>query len=287
MIKNKQSTRSLIAFLVTWSFLILTVTGIVLYIIPQGRVAYWTHWSLAGLEKEQWSGVHMIFGGLFIITGILHLVYNWKPFKKYLMEKVKGEIRIKQELVLSLLLSLVILVMSIYGIPPVSWVFDLNETVKDAWVTRPELEPPFGHAEEVSVKTIARRMELDYAEAVESLRQAGIEFAESDSLETLAQRHSMTPMEVYGLFSHLKQQTAPLNADELTAEEIEAQFAGTGVGRKSIAQVCQKLSLESRVCIQRLAQQGITANGSETLRELAENHGLSTIELLKQMLIKH
>ena len=53
MIKNKQSLRSLIAFLVTWAFAVLTVTGIVLYIVPQGRIAYWTHWSLAGLDKEQ------------------------------------------------------------------------------------------------------------------------------------------------------------------------------------------------------------------------------------------
>ena len=55
MKKNKQSTRSLTAFLVTWSFLVLTITGLVLYIVPQGRIAYWVHWSLLGLEKEQWG----------------------------------------------------------------------------------------------------------------------------------------------------------------------------------------------------------------------------------------
>ena len=60
MIKNKQSTRSLIAFLVTWAFLVLMVSGIVLYLVPQGRVAYWVHWSLAGLDKEQWAAVHMM-----------------------------------------------------------------------------------------------------------------------------------------------------------------------------------------------------------------------------------
>ena len=63
MIKHKQSTRSLVAFLVTWSFLVLTVTGIVLYIVPHGHIAFRVHWSLLGLEKEQWAGVHMMFGG--------------------------------------------------------------------------------------------------------------------------------------------------------------------------------------------------------------------------------
>ena len=68
MRKNKQSARSLTAFLVTGSFLVLTVTGIVLYVVPQGRVAYWVHWSLAGMEKDQWAWAHMIFGALFIVT---------------------------------------------------------------------------------------------------------------------------------------------------------------------------------------------------------------------------
>ena len=38
MRKNKQSARSLTAFLVTWAFVVLTVTGIVLYVVPQGRI---------------------------------------------------------------------------------------------------------------------------------------------------------------------------------------------------------------------------------------------------------
>jgi hypothetical protein len=56
MQRNKQSARSLVAFRVTWAFVLLTVPGIVLYIVPQGRVACWIHWSLLGLKKEQWAG---------------------------------------------------------------------------------------------------------------------------------------------------------------------------------------------------------------------------------------
>ena len=100
MLKNKQSSRSLIAFIVTWAFVILTITGLVLYVVPQGRVAYWTHWSLLGLGKEQWGDVHMMFGGIFIITGIVHLYFNWKPFKKFLADRVKGKLQLKQEFVI-------------------------------------------------------------------------------------------------------------------------------------------------------------------------------------------
>ena len=80
MVSNKQSLRAFVAFLVTWSFAVLGVTGLVLYVVPQGRVAFWTHWSLLGLGKTDWGNVHMLFGGVFIVTGILHLYFNWKPF---------------------------------------------------------------------------------------------------------------------------------------------------------------------------------------------------------------
>lgn len=50
---DKHPARSSTSFLVTWSFLVLTITGFVLYVVPHGRVAYWIHWSLAGMEKDQ------------------------------------------------------------------------------------------------------------------------------------------------------------------------------------------------------------------------------------------
>ena len=117
MVSNKQSRRAFIAFLVTWSFAVLSVTGLVLYIVPQGRVAFWTHWSLLGLGKTDWGNVHMLFGGVFIVTGILHLYFNWKPFKKYLAERVKGHLELKRELVTSLGATLLLVAAALANLP--------------------------------------------------------------------------------------------------------------------------------------------------------------------------
>ncbi len=117
--------------------------------------------------------------GVFIVTGVLHLYFNWKPFKKYLAERVSGHLQIKQELMVSLGVSLLILGGAILEVPPISWVFDLNETVKSAWVTSPELEPPFGHAEEVSLTVLSRRMNLDLKKAQAALQTKGIRFTGS------------------------------------------------------------------------------------------------------------
>lgn len=174
MISNKQSSRAYTAFLVTWSFVVLTVTGLVLYVVPQGRVASWIHWSFGGLGRDGWSDVHILFGALFIATGILHLYFNWKPFKNYLAERVRGQLALKRELVTSTATTLVLVVLAILHVPPGSWLFDLNDAVKASWAQGPGNEPPFGHAEEAPLPTLAQRTGIDLPAGLAALRAAGL-----------------------------------------------------------------------------------------------------------------
>jgi len=286
MVKNKQSARSLVAFLVTWAFVLLTVTGIVLYVVPQGRVAYWVHWSLLGLEKEQWAWVHMMFGGVFIVTGAIHLYYNWKPFTKYLAERARGQIRIKRELVVSLGLTVLIFGLSVFDLPPASWVFALNAQVKSSWVTSPELEPPFGHAEESSVAGIAKRMDIDLPAALAALRSEGVQFgSERDSLEKIARANGVTPMAVYGIIRRFEVAPEPATAIALTPEEVEARYGGSGLGRKTLTELCEKIGLDLPLALRRLEGAGVAAGSQDNVRQLAEQHGSTPIELLKIMLI--
>lgn len=285
MHKNKQSTRSLVAFLVTWSFLVLTVTGIVLYIVPHGRVAYWVHWSLAGMEKEQWGWVHMMFGGVFIITGILHLYYNWKPFKKYFAVRIKGHLEFKQEIVVATALTILIFFLSVLNIPPASWVIDLNSWIKGTWVTSPDLEPPFGHAEEVSLAGISRRMNIDLKKAMNELEINGIHIeSQRDSLEKIARSNNTTPMAVYGLIKKFEN-PSPTSKNLTTPEEIEAQYSGTGLGRKSLTEICHTVDIDIDMALKRLSKAGIQATGGDNVRELAEKYNRSPIDLLKIMML--
>ncbi len=287
MISSKQGARSLTAFIVTWSFLVLTITGIVLYVVPQGRVAYWVDWSLLGLQKTHWANVHMMFGGVFIAMGVLHLYFNWKPFKKYLAARVSGHLEVTRELVASVVISLLIIAGSIADVPPVSWVFDLNETVKSAWVTSPEYEPPFGHAEEVSLRTLAKRTDLDLPAAVQTLRAQNIKFRDaSDSIKSIAAANDMNPMQVYALISDLKKPSSETVAgDAMTAEEVEERFAGTGLGSKSLTDLCLSLNVELDLAQTRLTRSGVVAQPEERLRPIADRHGASPIDLLKVILV--
>jgi hypothetical protein len=285
--KNKQSSRSLIAFIVTLAFLILTVTGLVLYVVPQGRIAYWTHWSLLGLGKEQWGDVHMMFGGIFIIAGIVHLYYNWKPFKKFLADRVKGRLQLKQEFVIAMAFSLVIIVMSVFHIPPVSWVFDLNQTLKESWVTSPELEPPFGHAEEVSLAGLSRRMNLDLQQGIKALKRAGFSFSgPQDSLEKIARANDVTPMEVYAIIRPYENKPESVPTDGMTVADVEARYAGTGLGQKTLAEVCNSVELTVTSCIERLSLKGYNVETDKKLKQLANQYDINPIDILKMLLVK-
>ena len=187
------------------SFILLCLTGIILYIEPHGRVAYWIKWDFFGLEKDQWGSIHIFSGLLFLVAGGFHLYYNWKPLIKYLSGKIETALRYKRELVISSLILLWIVVSGIWSLPPLVYVTDLGETIKNSWVTSPELEPPFGHAELVSLKTFCKKQRIPLDQAMAELRKAGFKVNTSDiTLVEIADSKGTSGMGVYEVIKKLE-----------------------------------------------------------------------------------
>ncbi|MGD9264521.1 MAG: DUF4405 domain-containing protein [Lysobacterales bacterium] len=285
MRKNKQQLRSLTAFIVTWAFIVLTVTGIILYVVPQGRIAYWVHWSFAGMEKEQWGWVHMMFGGVLIITGMIHLYLNWKPFKKYFADRVKGRFELKQEVFVATGLTIAIFAVSAMNLPPASWIIELNEWTKDRWITSPALEPPFGHAEESSLSGLSRKVGLDIDAVKQALEREGIKFTGSkDTLESIARLNNTTPMSIYRVMRTAALPVSTQDIEFSSTEDIEAKFAGTGLGRKTLDMICSESGVDLALALDRLSGAGISASGEDKVRFIAEENDLRPVELLEIML---
>ena len=200
MKKKRFLPRSLVAFVVAWSFIVATLTGIVLYIVPHGRVAYWVDWRMLGLGKDGWGDIHIIFGVLFIVGGAFHLFFNWKPFRNYLADRVPGQFHLKREFVTASVLAGLVLASAVLEVPPVRWVFELNDWAKSAWVTSPEFEPPFGHAEELSLAAFARRQRMDLEAAMTELKAKGVRFdGPRDTLAEIASANHTNAMNLYML----------------------------------------------------------------------------------------
>ena len=56
------------------TLVVLTINSIILYVVPEGRIANWADWYFLGLTKGDWGAQHTTIGFLFIFAGILLLL---------------------------------------------------------------------------------------------------------------------------------------------------------------------------------------------------------------------
>lgn len=196
MKKNEFHGRGLTSLAVVTSFLIMTVTGIVLYFTPHGRVAYWVKWELIGLTRTEWNNIHIISSIVFASAGAFHIYFNWKAIINYLSGKIAGSLKYKREMTMAAVLSVFIIAGSIYLIPPLNYVIDFSEYLKNSWVRSREYEPPFGHAERVTLKTFAKRMEIDPSLAKQRLMKHNIYPEKTETLKNITERHGIKPIDI-------------------------------------------------------------------------------------------
>jgi len=270
------------------SFILLLLTAIILYIEPHGRVAYWTKWNFLGLEKDQWGNIHIFSGLLFLVAGGFHLYYNWKPLIGYLSSKIESGLRYKRELTISSLMFLWIIASGIWALPPLVYMADLGEAIKSSWVTAAELEPPFGHAELVSLRTFCKKQGIRLDQAISELREAGFKVNNPDKiLGDIADSKGSSGMAVYAVIKKLEPKLDTIASESVwTPDLIEERFAGTGVGRKSIGQIITDYGLDPKTVHRRLKKYGIEANDDDMIKELADKYDATPMKILIFILVE-
>jgi len=280
--------RGFVTFLTLMSFVIMTVTGIVLYFAPQGRVAYWVDWHFWGIDKNDWGSIHTISCFLFIIVGIYHLVLNWKPFLNYISHRAARGFRLKKEFGVALALSLFVILGSMYRVPGIKQVLDFGDYTKALWVKSKEYDPPIAHAEQLSLKNFAKKMDIDLAPAMAELGKNGIKVATpDDSLAKVAKDNQTSPVNLY--IQIKKFETAPQEGSRssYTTEMVDERFAGKGMGKKRLAEVCRELGLDLNLAKERLAKNKVTAGDDQTLHDLAGKINVTPIDILKILLVEN
>ncbi|MFC1555972.1 DUF4405 domain-containing protein [candidate division KSB1 bacterium] len=131
--KRKFRTKSFASFTISWIFLILTASGIVIYFTPAGRYANWNQWAFLYLSKESWQYVHTLFSILFIMFMIIHLFFNWRIFLGYLRSKFTEGIRLKRELALSAVIVGFFLIVAVAQWQPFWKLAEFRYTIKQTW----------------------------------------------------------------------------------------------------------------------------------------------------------
>jgi len=189
--------RGLTSFIVTLAFLVMIVSGAVLFAAPRGRDAAWFGWAFLRLHRDTWVGLHVLMGLLFVFVGLIHAVYNWRILWSYIHLHGSKMLYLWREAAIAVGLILAILASAIWLLPPLSAVLDWNQAARKHWAsTTPRA--PFAHAEEATLDDLARRAGLGAQDLISSLNKRGIIVQESSqTLSTIAERNDTSPAAVF------------------------------------------------------------------------------------------
>jgi hypothetical protein len=268
--ESAMNFRKIISLTALLSFVFLMVTSIVLFVLPQGRVAYWSGWTLLGLSKPQWSHLHVNIGLMFWVTMFLHTYLNFKSIMNYLKNKAKNLVVFTSEFNISLAILLVFGVGTYFQVPPFSLVQGLGESFKES-ASEEYGEPPYGHAELSSVKVFTQKTGMDLNTGMENLKAANIEFdSPKDTMMSIAVRNNMTPKDVYNAMKPKAVEDAP---------KTLPPHPKPGFGKRTLSDVCVEYDLNGAQVLEILKAEQIDATIDMGIKTVAEKNQVSPIDI--------
>ena len=248
-----------------FSSIVVLWTSVVLYIVPQGRVAYWADWRLWGLTKEQWGEIHVNVGVVFLVAVGLHLWLNWTPIMSYLKDKARNFTFFTPECTVALAVCAVSVAGTLAMAPPFSWITGFGAQLKDQAAVQYG-EPPYGHAELSTLASFAQKTGMDLEAALAALERAGYEIPSPDAvLGEVAKVNGLSPQQLYKAMGG--------GAPKPAAGGGLPETPPPGVGRMPLAALCESYGLDLEPALAALRAAGVEAVGTKTLKELAETTG--------------
>ncbi|MCW7754052.1 DUF4405 domain-containing protein [Desulfobotulus sp. H1] len=179
-----------------FAFVTASFSGIVLCIMPPGRIAYWLNWKLLGLGKEGWERLYLPFAIIILVLGTLHLLaYNWKLFVSYFRSRTNR--KISAELYAALFFFGLVFISAVTEIPPASWILSGVDRAKDSWLSE-ETRPPFPMAEILSIRDISLRTGIPEERAMQKIREGGMEVKRPEqSIAFIARDNRVSAREIF------------------------------------------------------------------------------------------
>ena len=256
------------------SFLLEMLTSVILYIVPQGRVAYWSGWRLWGLSKTQWGSLHVNLGILFLIAICLHTYYNWSPIVAYLKNRT-AQLRIfTTDFTVALLLCLVFSLGTYWELVPFSTIIEIGDQLKER-AAQKYGEPPYGHAELSSLAIFSKKVELDLDASLTRLGAAKISVTDpGQSIAEIAKMNNLTPKAVY---------QAMLPPEQAGQRKTLPANPPGGFGKKPLADICQEYQMDITAVIQGFADRKITATPAMSIKEIAAANNTSPMDIFETL----
>jgi len=193
--------RGFISLSLTLAFFVLAATGLVLYIIPPGRVAFWINWKLLGMTKGNWSAVHTIFSFAVIALSVIHLTLNWRALVKHMRSKVACGLGLRKELGISLVLVGAVFAGALFELPPFGSALEFGASVKNSWEEGAPVAPA-PHTELKTVEEVVNDFGMRLDMVLDKLEKNGVSGTEPGiTLKELAAENNIPPSELYAIMA--------------------------------------------------------------------------------------
>ena len=252
------------------SFLWMSITGVVLFITPKGRVAHWVEWRMLGLTKDQWGGLHIWFSLIFMVTAAFHIYLNWQPLLNYFRDRVRRTYALRREWLFSLILCGIVFVGTLAEVIPFSSLLIWNELIKNSWEVSGQ-QAPIPHAELMTLAEIAEKVKgIDAQTMVSNLRSKGIEVESAHVIVgQLAEKNNLSPSELYAIAV----------GQSFSNRAGEGYLAHHGLGQLTLQQYCDRTGLDVNEAIERLRNKSIQARSDMLLRDIAHGAGIHASDI--------
>ncbi len=269
--KEKFNSRAFVSVITAFAFILVVLTGLMLFLTPPGRVANWTGWRLFGLTKDQLTSLHLCFTLSFLVGACFHIYFNWGTLVSYFKRNRKFALR--GEWIATIGLCCLVFLASAVEIKPFSYLAKLRETIKYSW-DKEALRGPVPHAELLTLAQIADLTGIDLNLLLKNLKAGGIDVYSNEVIvDDLAKAKGLTPLQFYNIA--IGRTCKRTNSQGVLVQQKR------GLGRKTLGQICQEEGIDQAMALSRLKDAGLQATPEMTLREISFSRGLNPIDILQ------
>jgi len=126
--------RKITSFLLIYSFLIMILSGTMLFIAPFGRLSMMIQWEMLGLDKMDYQALHLIFMLVFVTAGIVHTYLNYKAILNYWKNKSRKIIVFTKEFIFATLLICGLFYLTVSHNAITEKFVKMNKSFNDYWI---------------------------------------------------------------------------------------------------------------------------------------------------------
>ncbi|MBT8328177.1 MAG: hypothetical protein KJN87_00615, partial [Desulfofustis sp.] len=137
-----------------------------------------------------------------------------------------------------------------------------------------------------SLKGFTSRMGLDLNRSMELLRDAGIEVTDDkEMVQDIAERSGNTPQQIYDIIKPAGISPAAPGADTHSEDGADKAMnpPKSGMGKKTITQLCEEIGQDCDMIIAGLKQRGMTIDPEQKLKDLAAENGTGPMQIYEAM----